>query len=103
MSHSYSTVVSVVTDGDLQQRFIAAAATEGIPNPDSWVLSNRWALAAHDTGQGGMLDSYQYAIDTDPNHFKALGRDPGIVSDGVILSVVQAVHAALEATEATAE
>ena len=91
MAHSYSTIVAVAGDGDLQQRLIAAAAAEGIEAPESWVLANRWQIAAHDTSQGGLLDAYQYAVDTDTHRVKAYGRDPGIVNDAMILSVVQAL------------
>lgn len=91
MAHSYSTIVAVANDGDLQQRFVAAAAAEGIASPENWVMNNRWQIAAEDAANGGLLDSYQYAVDTDPDHLKDWGRDPGIVNDSVILSVVQAL------------
>lgn len=91
MGHNSGTVIAVAGDGDLQQRFIAVAALEGIANPDGWVLSNRWQIAAHDTSEGGLLDAYQYAIDTDPNRYRSLGRDPGVINDGMILSIVQAL------------
>lgn len=94
MAHSYSTVVAVANDGDLQQRLIACAAIEGIENPDQWVAANRWRIAAHDTAANGLLDAYQYAVDTDPNNYKALGRDPGIINDSMIGSVVQALKPA---------
>jgi hypothetical protein len=91
MTHAYSTIITVAQDGDLQQRFIAAAAAAGIENPDSWVLANRWKIAAHDQADAGLLDSYQYVVDTDPNHYKDWGRDPGIISDAMIEAVVQAL------------
>lgn len=92
MGHNSNTVIAVANDGDLQQRISAIAALEGIPSPDSWVAERRWELAAKDTTEGGLLDAYQYAIDTDPNHFRRLGRDPGVVSDAKLLAVVQAVR-----------
>lgn len=91
MGHNSNTIVAVANDGDLQQRFIAIATAEGIEYPESWVQQNRWQLAAHDTSANGLLDSYQYAVDTDPNHYKVIGRDPGVINDSMILSVVQAL------------
>ena len=91
MSYTSSTIVAVAHDGDLQQRFIAIAASEGIDNPEAWVMTNRWQLAAQDKAAGGLLDAYQYAVDTDTARVKMYGKDPGIINDSMILSVVQAL------------
>src|SRR6478735_1187437 len=91
MGHNSNTVVAVANDGDLQQRFIALAAVEGIANPDSWVTSNRRQIAAHDTSEGGLLDAYHYAFVTEPNGLKSKGRDPGIINVSMIVSVIQAL------------
>lgn len=93
MTYNLNTIATVANDGDLQQRFIACAAQEGVANPEAWVTTNKWELAAQDVSVGGLLDAYQYVIDTDPNHYKDWGRDPGIINDAMILSVVQAVNA----------
>lgn len=79
-------------DGDLHQRFIAIAASEGIADPEAWVNARKWEIAAHDKAQGGLLDAYQYAVDTDTYRIKMYGKDPGIINDAMILSVVQALN-----------
>lgn len=87
---SYSTIVLMANDNDLQQRFIAAASQEKIPNAEGWAIGNRWAVASYDQGA---IDAYQFAVDSDNLHIGGYGKDPAIVTDGMILSIVQALWA----------
>lgn len=88
---SYSSIRAIATDGSLMGRITAAAAMEGIPNPDSWVAQRMWQFAA----QPGWGDKWQYAVETynpdaNPDH----GARPGVISDADILTAVQALNAA---------
>lgn len=85
---SYSTIVVMANDGDLQQRFTACAAQEGVANPDSWVYSNRWALVALDTDA---IASYAYAMDLDNDGIGSIGKRSDVINDAKILSIVQAL------------
>lgn len=82
---SYNTIATMARDGDLQQRLIACAATEGIENPQNWVLGNNWKLAA----TPGFADAYQYAVDV---HNGRPGYYDDVINDQMILSAVQALH-----------
>lgn len=83
---SYNTIVLMAHDGDLQQRFIACAAQEGIESPDSWVLANIWTLVS----DADAIASYQYAMETDNDGVGEYGRQSDVVNDAKILSIVQA-------------
>jgi hypothetical protein len=81
----YWSVALIVQDADLQQRVIAAAAKEDIPEPSYWAMSHVWDYAA----QPGWGEKYQYAIDSlNPNP----GRDDSVITDGDILTAVQAIR-----------
>ena len=84
---AYEHVTLVANDGDLQQRLIAAAATEGIPQPETWVAAHRWDFAT----QPGWADAYQSAI---ISYIDRPGLRPGAISDAMILTAVQAVRTA---------
>lgn len=89
---SYNTVVVMANDGDLQQRFIACAAQEDLPLPDSWVYTNRWTLVSMDPDA---VASYAYAMDTDNDGIGSYGKRSDVINDGKILSIVQALKAQL--------
>lgn len=66
---------------------VETLATPGAENGNAWASSHAWELAA----QPGFGDAYAYALAADnPNP----GRDPAVITDGQILSAVQAVVAA---------
>lgn len=84
---SYNTIARAAHDGDLQQRFIACAAREGIEDPQSWVLSNIWQLVA----DPGVANSYESASQTG---LAEIGKRDDVVTDGTILAVTQARRSA---------
>ena len=89
---SYNTIAQMAHDGDLQQRFIACAAQEGIAAPDGWVLDNIWQLVS----APGLADSYQYAVDAaNTNANPATGARDDVINDATILATVQARAAEL--------
>lgn len=87
----YNAVADMANDGFLQQRLIACAAVEGIPNPEQWVLARKWELAAHDSGEGGAVAAYEYAVNVG---YADVGKREDTITDAVLLGIVQAVHAA---------
>lgn len=86
---SYNTISVMARDGDLQQRFIACAAQEGIENPQNWVLTNIWQLVS----SPGLAGSYSYAVDTTTiNQNPNVGQRDDVINDATILSAVQALR-----------
>lgn len=81
---SYWNVAQLSEDGDLRTRITACAALENISNPEAWAYQNRWHLAA----QPGWGDAYEYALNLGN---PAPGRDPAVITDGMILSAVQSI------------
>lgn len=87
MSYSDQALLSV--DQDFMTRLAACAAVEielGDEHPMVWSARNQWAVAA----SPGFADKYAYAIATGVNR---PGNDPAVISDGDILSAVQALEA----------
>ena len=79
---TYSGIVKVAADTDLRARVCACAAEQGISDPESWALGNRWAYSSAPTWAA----KYEYALATEtPNP----GTDTSVISDGDILSTVQ--------------
>ena len=87
---SYSSIQALATDGSLMGRINAAAATQGLENPDSWVAQRMWKFASQPTWG----DKWAYAVD---NATVNVNPDTGIrtdvISDGDILAAVQAIIA----------
>jgi hypothetical protein len=72
-------------DVDLTSRVAASAAQEGRPDPRNWAADNMLILAA----SPGWSEAWASALAGDPpNEFP--GRDGGVITDGMILSAVQA-------------
>lgn len=90
---SLNTIVHMAHDGDLQQRFIACAAQEGIDQPDSWVMMYRWLLV-RDTEA---VAAYQFAVDGDHDRIGSYGKRSDVINDAKILSIVQARRTAEQA------
>lgn len=82
---AYEDVSKLAYDGNLRERLIAAAALEGIADPETWVDSKRWEFAA----QPGWADAYASAVET---HIDLPGLRPGVIDDTMILSAVQALN-----------
>jgi hypothetical protein len=80
----------MANDGDLQHRFIAAAAQEDIPHPDSWVFGNKWTLASYDQGA---IDAYASAMAGDTENLGQYGKRSDVITDAMILSIVQTLWA----------
>ena len=83
---SYATQAAMAQDRSLHARIAACAAREGIvdPHPLAWAANHQWRLAA----EPGWDQAYAYAVASgvpDP------GRSEGVITDGMILSAVQAV------------
>ena len=87
MSDPYWETGQIAADHDMHARFVACAQQEGIPDPDSWAWDRAWALAAQ-PGWGAAWASALASGNTAP------GRDPSVVTDGQILSAVQALYTA---------
>ena len=79
---SYNTIARAALDGDLQQRLMAAAAQEGHPSPQSFILGNIWTIVANP----GIADPYAYALG---NRVDRPGAYDDVVNDATILAVVQ--------------
>jgi len=82
---SYWDTALMANDGELWQREIACAATEGIDDPQNWADAHRWQLA----GQPGWGDAWSSALAAgNPTP----GRDPAVIPDAWILAGVQALN-----------
>lgn len=81
---SYLAVYEMAHDDDLQGRITAAVAMEGIAWPDGWVARRRWELVARTDWAG----AWAWATATERTD---LGSDPGVITDQMILSSVQAI------------
>lgn len=80
---SYLVQSKVADDGDLRQRVIACAASEEIPEPESWAYATRWSLST----SPGWVDAYASAVsggDESP------GANENAITDRMILAAVQA-------------
>ncbi len=83
---AYLDIARMTESASLLGRCTAAAATEGEGAPEQWVNANRWTLCA----APGWADAWASAVagdNPDP------GADPGVITDPMILSEVQAVRA----------
>jgi hypothetical protein len=82
---SYKTQAKLADDLEIRARITACVATEGEKEPQRWVTENKWLLSA----QPGWDAAYAYAITAGNNH---PGDDEGVITDGMILSAVQAIR-----------
>ncbi len=89
---AYTDIVEMATNATLRTRFAAAAAAEGEDDPSRWAADNAWHLAA----SPGWADAWAYAEDTATvNQNPDTGMRNDVITDGMILSAVQARQAAL--------
>lgn len=89
MADKYWSVALVQQDSDLQQREIACASIEGIPDAPYWVMSHSWDYATQPTWG----EKYQYALDSlNPRP----GKDDTVITDADILSATQLIWSSEE-------
>jgi hypothetical protein len=96
MADSYLSIADIATDANMVERLRAAATQQAyldavkITDPLTWVDLNRYVWAAS-PGWGAAWDSALAAHPpaTEPDYEP--GRDPGVITDGMILSTVQAL------------
>ena len=82
---AYIDVADMAANGHLRERIAACAVTEGVKDqhPRAWADAHQWYLAA----SPGWSAAWEYArASNNPNP----GRDEAVISDGMILSAVQA-------------
>jgi hypothetical protein len=84
---AYWDIAQMSADIDLTSRVAASAAQEGIPDPRNWAGDNMLLVAA----SPGWSDAWASAV-ASGNEFP--GRDPAVITDGQILSAVQALKPA---------
>ena len=87
---TYLSVNTVANSGSLRSRITACAAKESIPDPETWAYAHRWQYAAA-PGWGAAFDSATASGNADP------GADPAVITDGMILTQVQAMNGAGDA------
>ena len=89
---AYSDIAALQQDADFARRTTAAYATEtlgtGGVDPASWQAMHAWDMAA----QPGFGDAYASALAADPP-VERPGNDPGVITDGMILSAIQGIMA----------
>lgn len=84
---NYNSTRQMVESESLRKRVAAAAAGEGILNPEQWAADQMWQLAS----DPGWVDSWSYAKNTETlDNNPDTGARPGVINDQTILSVVQA-------------
>jgi hypothetical protein len=81
---AFSDIALLSADNDFILRTRACVATEGESDPVQWSMDHQWAMAA----TPGFGDAYATAI---LNGVVRPGNDPAVISDGQILSAVQAL------------
>lgn len=83
---SYWTVAIMKSDSGLISRMTVCAAQEiAVTAPEQWVQQNLWALIC----QPGWADAYASAI---ASNISNPGVNEGVITDGMILSAVQAIR-----------
>lgn len=80
---SYQAIAEMAQDHDLAGRVQACAAQEVDSDPYQWTAANMLTVCA-DPGWAQAWESARAGDNPAP------GRDPGVVTDGMILSAVQA-------------
>jgi hypothetical protein len=83
---TYSTIATIQEDFTLRRRLNACAAAEDIENPEQWVVDNSWKLAV----QPGWAAAWESAL---ASGVESPGRREDVITDGMILSAVQAIQA----------
>lgn len=84
---SFLSVAQMVADPVLLSRITGCVALENERDPELWTQRNKWGMAA----QPGWGDAWEYAINSN-KPLADLGADPAVITDGMILSGVQAIN-----------
>jgi len=89
---TYATVATIRRDADLSNRVAACVAVEHVAeHPEQWAAEHAWELAA----QPGWAAAWESALAAHPEDAEYRpGGDAAVVTDGMILSAVQAIAAA---------
>lgn len=82
---AYSDVALLNSDNDFIMRTRACVSQEGEEDPVGWQTNHSWQMA----GTPGLGDKYAYAI---ANGVERPGNNTAVISDGDILSAVQALR-----------
>jgi hypothetical protein len=96
MADSYLSIADIATDVNMIERLRAAATQQSyldavnIQDPLTWVDLNRYVWAAS-PGWGAAWDSALAGHPDDPAYEP--GKDPAVITDGMILSTVQTLAA----------
>lgn len=84
-------VIDAEQDADLRLRLIAAAALDGIRDPQTWQYENRYALVAApisaNEADGVLANIYAYA--RDGAQVEKPGLDPSVVTDEYVKYAVK--------------
>ena len=83
---AYYDIATMAQDSDLILRAQACASTENIADPYDWVAAHMLELAS----QPGWSEAWASAVAAEN---PAPGRDPAVITDGMILSGTQAINA----------
>lgn len=83
---SFRTQALLTDDNELHRRVAACAAREGLPDPMGWTQQRIWVLSA----QPGWDAAYASAL---VGGNAAPGASEAAITDGMILSAVQAIRA----------
>lgn len=88
MSDSYLSIAAAAESHSMQRRVTSCAAQQDAPgDPVSWTWANRYEWAAA-PGWGAAWDS---ALASHPEEGYDPGGDPAVITDGMILTQVQAM------------
>lgn len=84
---SYLTQAEIAGNSAMFSRLAQCAATEGFANPDEWAGANarKWASSP------GWDAAWESAVVSHPDPGYDAGADEAVITDGMILSEVQAI------------
>jgi hypothetical protein len=108
MADSYLSISEIATDQWMRERMLAASTQQSYlgsapliqPGVFQWVENNRYVWASS-PGWGGAWDS-ALAGHPDDDTYEP-GRDPAVITDGMILSTVQQLGGTTPAAEDEAD
>lgn len=83
---SYNSIAAAAQDSDLRLRIAACFAqeTDGPDQPEALAALHQWRICA----EPGWGEAWESALAADPP-IPVPGADPGVISDGMILTAVQ--------------
>jgi ApbE superfamily uncharacterized protein (UPF0280 family) len=84
---SYTSIEEMAGSPSLLARVTGSAAQEGHPDAFNFVRANIWTIVAKDTAWADAWD-FARANETDDDN-PDTGRRPGVISDAMILAVIQ--------------